>query len=77
MPTKRAKAIKPSVALRVGLRGALLQFEAECIARALDVHGGNITHAAKALRIRRQSLQRRVRQIEILRKRLGTTFSGL
>mgnify|MGYP002401829784 CR=1 FL=1 len=61
--------VLPESAQRVGLRRALAQFEWQCIMRALDASDGNVTRAAAALGIRRQSLQRKLKD---LRARYGS-----
>ncbi len=60
-----AKASDPSGAMRSGLRRTVDDFQRECIGPALIKHDGNITRAAKALRIGRVSLQRKMRRLRM------------
>jgi len=53
---------------RASLNDAVREFERRYIVRALREHGGSITHAATALGISRQSLQRKVRRLGIARR---------
>lgn len=55
--------VRPENAQRVGLRIALMQFEWQCITRAVDASDGNVTRAAELLGVKRQSLQRRIKQL--------------
>lgn len=49
----------------VPLKKQLLQFEAHCIKEALEHHEDNISQTAKALGMSRQSLQYRMRRLNI------------
>lgn len=55
----------PARALRNGLGPIVNDFERKCIAHALSKHGGNVTYAAEALRMTRQSLQRKIRRLKV------------
>jgi arginine utilization regulatory protein len=52
------------MALQLGLGRTMVEVQRRCIATALDLHGGNITKAAAALRVSRQSLQRKMRRLK-------------
>lgn len=60
---KPGLGIDPGRALRAGLRRTVREFERHSITHALEKFDGNITRAAKALRIPRVSLQRTMRRL--------------
>lgn len=64
-PTPARRRKRESDALRLGLRKSLRHFERQCIDEALQKHDGNVTAAAKALRVSRQSLQRKMRRLAL------------
>ena len=60
---RRAGLVPP--ARGPGLVQAVDAFEREYIVRALREHDGNIQHTADALRVKRQSLSRKIRRLQI------------
>jgi nitrogen regulation protein NR(I) len=80
LPTARAPAAPPEktpvvaldprwldagVGLKVAVREATSRIEREIIARALDETGGNVTHAARLLKISRKSLQTKMKELHL------------
>lgn len=63
-PTE-SKGVDADRALRVGLRRAVKELERLAVTRALDKYNYNVTHAARALRLNRVSLQRSMRALGI------------
>lgn len=60
-----SKGVDADRALRVGLRRAVKELERLAVTRALDKYNYNVTHAARALRLNRVSLQRTMRALGI------------
>lgn len=59
--------LDPGKALRIGLRRLTKELHAQAIVRALERFDGNVSHAARALRIPRVSLQRMMRRLGVRR----------
>lgn len=64
-----SKSVDADRALRVGLRRAVKELERLAVNRALDKYNYNVTHAARALRLNRVSLQRSMRALGISKGR--------
>ena len=62
-----------AVAAAGGLVEARRAFEAACIREALDVSGGNVSHAARLLAIDRTNLHKKIQSLGIPAERSGGT----
>ena len=72
VPKKRAPAEE------VSLNGHMQNVEREAICKVLQACGGNVTKAAKLLKMSRQSLQYRIKRYQIdLQKLMQETFQNL
>ena len=58
-------ATPPAADLQRTLAGATVAFQAECIQRAVERSGGNMSQAAKQLGLHRSNLYRKMRQLKM------------
>jgi len=64
-PAADGDRLDEGLGLKAAVREATSRIEREIIARALDRTGGNVTHAARLLKISRKSLQTKMKELQL------------
>ena len=75
MPRRRAVAEPRASSLKELVRAETERVERELIVRALDETGGNVTQAARKLKISRKSLQNKMKEFGLRDREYAARYS--